>query len=186
MLTPLESQYDVRMSGTFPSDYTCNFHVLSNLLLIYICKLHWNLNTVKRRYFVLFSDGKLEYHEDEECAIRKVQLASPKPDTTSLRRNTTSLKPAITQNVFRLTYKSETIVEKSKGPLHICLNNGHKNKGSSVTGFSDHLDLIAPDENSKADWIIAFDRMISRIQREVNSGTTVDSLYRSQLNPDLT
>ena len=24
----------------------CNFHVLSNLLLIYICKLHWNLNTM--------------------------------------------------------------------------------------------------------------------------------------------
>ena len=23
--------------------YICNFHVLSNLLLIYICKLHWNL-----------------------------------------------------------------------------------------------------------------------------------------------
>ena len=23
----------------------CNFHVLSNLLLNYICKLHWNLNT---------------------------------------------------------------------------------------------------------------------------------------------
>ena len=22
--------------------YICNFHVLSNLLLIYICKLHWN------------------------------------------------------------------------------------------------------------------------------------------------
>ena len=26
--------------------YICNFHVLSNLLLIYICKLHWNLNTM--------------------------------------------------------------------------------------------------------------------------------------------
>ena len=24
----------------------CNFHVLSHLLLIYICKLHWNLNTM--------------------------------------------------------------------------------------------------------------------------------------------
>ena len=23
--------------------YICNFHVLSDLLLIYICKLHWNL-----------------------------------------------------------------------------------------------------------------------------------------------
>ena len=26
--------------------YICNFHVLSNLPLIYICKLHWNLNTM--------------------------------------------------------------------------------------------------------------------------------------------
>ena len=25
--------------------YICNFHVLSHLLLIYICKLHWNFNT---------------------------------------------------------------------------------------------------------------------------------------------
>ena len=24
----------------------CNFHVLNHLLLIYICKLHWNLNTM--------------------------------------------------------------------------------------------------------------------------------------------
>jgi hypothetical protein len=26
--------------------YICNFHVLSNLLLIYTCKLYWNLNTM--------------------------------------------------------------------------------------------------------------------------------------------
>jgi hypothetical protein len=26
--------------------YKCNFHVLNHLLLIYICKLHWNLNTM--------------------------------------------------------------------------------------------------------------------------------------------
>ena len=26
--------------------YMCNFHVLSHLLFIYICKLHWNLNTM--------------------------------------------------------------------------------------------------------------------------------------------
>ena len=26
--------------------YICNFHVLSHLLLIYIRKLHWNLNTM--------------------------------------------------------------------------------------------------------------------------------------------
>ena len=41
MKTPLESQYDVRMSGKFLMIYMCNFHVLSHLLLIYICKLHW-------------------------------------------------------------------------------------------------------------------------------------------------
>jgi hypothetical protein len=26
--------------------YICNFHVLSDLLIIYIYKLHWNLNTM--------------------------------------------------------------------------------------------------------------------------------------------
>ena len=30
----------------FQVNYIYNFHVLSNLLLIYICKLHWNLNTM--------------------------------------------------------------------------------------------------------------------------------------------
>ena len=33
-------------SGTFLMIFICNFHVLSDLLLIYICKLHWNLNTM--------------------------------------------------------------------------------------------------------------------------------------------
>ena len=46
METPLESQYDVRMSGELLLIRICNFHVLSNLLLIYTCKLHWNLNTM--------------------------------------------------------------------------------------------------------------------------------------------
>ena len=32
--------------GKFLLIYIYNFHVLSNLLLIYICKLHWNLNTM--------------------------------------------------------------------------------------------------------------------------------------------
>ena len=33
-------------SGKFLLIYIWNFHVLSHLLLIYICKLHWNLNTM--------------------------------------------------------------------------------------------------------------------------------------------
>ena len=40
----MESQYDVRMSGKFLLINICNFHVLSQLLLIYICKLHWNFS----------------------------------------------------------------------------------------------------------------------------------------------
>ena len=46
MHTPLESQYDIRISGKLLLIYICNFHVLSNLLLIYICKLHWNSHKV--------------------------------------------------------------------------------------------------------------------------------------------
>ena len=41
MITPMESQYDVRMAGKLLLFYICSFHVLSHLLLIYICKLHW-------------------------------------------------------------------------------------------------------------------------------------------------
>ena len=33
-------------NGKFLLIYIYNFHVLSHLLLIYICKLHWNLNTM--------------------------------------------------------------------------------------------------------------------------------------------
>ena len=33
-------------TGEYFLIYICNFHVLSHLLLIYICKLHWNLNTM--------------------------------------------------------------------------------------------------------------------------------------------
>ena len=32
--------------------YIYNFHVLSNLLLIYICKLHWNLKSIGEEYQV--------------------------------------------------------------------------------------------------------------------------------------
>ena len=34
MQTSLESQYDVRMSGTFLLIYICNFHVLNHFLLV--------------------------------------------------------------------------------------------------------------------------------------------------------
>ena len=32
--------------GNFLLIYLCNFHVLSHLPLIYICKLHWNLKNI--------------------------------------------------------------------------------------------------------------------------------------------
>ena len=34
--------YLMALQGNFLMIHICNFHVLSNLLLIYICKLHWN------------------------------------------------------------------------------------------------------------------------------------------------
>ena len=36
--------------------YNCNFHVLSHLLLIYMCKLHWNLNTMSGILRVIGTD----------------------------------------------------------------------------------------------------------------------------------
>ena len=36
--------------------YICNFHVLSNLLLNYICKLHWNRNTLPQVLAILCGD----------------------------------------------------------------------------------------------------------------------------------
>jgi hypothetical protein len=34
------------IKGNFLLIYICNFHVLNHLLLIYIFKLHWNLNVL--------------------------------------------------------------------------------------------------------------------------------------------
>ena len=37
-----QSNDDEKIAGELLMIYTCIFHVLSHLLLIYICKLHWN------------------------------------------------------------------------------------------------------------------------------------------------
>ena len=42
----------VVMEGTFLLIYISNFHVLSHLLLIYICKLHWNLKCMSSPTFI--------------------------------------------------------------------------------------------------------------------------------------
>jgi hypothetical protein len=47
------------MSGKFLLSYICNFHVLSNLLLIYICKLHWIITDLSE--IVLSCLGKLRF-----------------------------------------------------------------------------------------------------------------------------
>ena len=40
-----EDEQGVVVQGNFLLIYICNFHVLSHLLLIYICKLLWNFLT---------------------------------------------------------------------------------------------------------------------------------------------
>ena len=52
------------MSGKLLMIYICNFHVLSDLLLICICKLHWNTELV--RYPLPQRREKLE------CAARDI------------------------------------------------------------------------------------------------------------------
>ena len=44
-----ESRTQPSPAGKLLMIYTCNFHALSHLLLIYICKLHWNLKTAGNR-----------------------------------------------------------------------------------------------------------------------------------------
>ena len=46
---------DFIKSGNFLMIYIWNFHVLSHLLLIYICKLHWNLLlTISNQILILY------------------------------------------------------------------------------------------------------------------------------------
>ena len=45
----LKSYMALMKVNPFLMIYICNFHVLSNLLLIYMCKLHWNLRPPANR-----------------------------------------------------------------------------------------------------------------------------------------
>ena len=68
------------MSGKSIMMYICNFHVLSNLLLIYICKLHWNRTltvTSERCREIAESMHKvrweLDEHKDPFAAIKLIK-----------------------------------------------------------------------------------------------------------------
>jgi hypothetical protein len=66
-------------TGKFPLIYICNLHVLSNLLLIYICKLNWNFNTIfndtviQRATEMVDEDGRTYYlHDDPGATVHMV------------------------------------------------------------------------------------------------------------------
>jgi hypothetical protein len=65
------------MSGKLINDFICNFHVLSHLLLIYICQLHWNPRKVFLLwilfYSVFFSIGAAMKSEIYTRLIYKMQ-----------------------------------------------------------------------------------------------------------------
>ena len=54
------------MSGKFLLIYICNFHVLSHLLLIYICKLYWNPNKG------MYTEAVVKYNELIEKEREKI------------------------------------------------------------------------------------------------------------------
>ena len=64
--------------GKFLLIYICNFHVLSNLVLIYICKLHWTRISDQKP----FLSRELSYGADQVGALRKLTQLSPKSVTT--------------------------------------------------------------------------------------------------------
>ena len=60
------------MSGKFLMIYIWNFHVLCHLLLICICKLHWNFSRSECVY-VQFSSSTLKKRRQRmTCAVRNV------------------------------------------------------------------------------------------------------------------
>ena len=71
------------MSGKFLLIYICNFHVLSNLLLNYICKLHWNLVQPQFERFIEFSDRKT-YGEGMRCIFCNAFNTLPEDQTFSM------------------------------------------------------------------------------------------------------
>ena len=64
------------MSGNSLMIYICNFHVLNNLLLIHICKLHWNRDTldwlqlIMSFLLVIWLVYYLEGWKEQEAAIK--------------------------------------------------------------------------------------------------------------------
>ena len=51
----------------------CNFHVLSHLLLIYICKLHWNS---LMDLLVIFGPGSADFRFDTLCDDEDITVGS--------------------------------------------------------------------------------------------------------------
>jgi hypothetical protein len=65
--------------------YICNFHVLSHLLLIYICKLHWNLNTMfvchpEGWTIQVYRDGEFEGEDSKESEEGSSSSVYTSPD----------------------------------------------------------------------------------------------------------
>jgi hypothetical protein len=75
------------MSGEFLLIYICNFHVFNHFPLIYIYKLHWNLNhgmdSARRTLYPCWSDVQLCV-----CIVLLV-TTSPEPGTTETEPVTT-------------------------------------------------------------------------------------------------
>jgi hypothetical protein len=80
------------MSGEFLLIYICNFHVLSHLLLICICELHWNqtlemviaplherVMEVAQECYVKFKEDKqiVSWHEKVHRNESQLQVLSP-------------------------------------------------------------------------------------------------------------
>ena len=60
--------------------YICIFHVLSNLLLIYICKLHWTLQPS----YLLLQAPQVTRNNDEEESPATALVSPPLPPAVSL------------------------------------------------------------------------------------------------------
>jgi hypothetical protein len=62
------------MSGKLLLTYICNFHVLSHLLFIYICKLHWNTILIKDPSGKTAKHGEVSYQVTIKLTPKLSQL----------------------------------------------------------------------------------------------------------------
>ena len=90
------------MTGKFLLIYICNFHVLSHLLLIFICKLHWNWSVGQKKSRHTLVDSMLDLGLLPLSSMYTLTPGKIRPTTASdSTRNRRKVRPSTASGARR-------------------------------------------------------------------------------------